>query len=341
MPTTAAYRTLELRPGASAHDIKRAYRRLAMRWHPDRNPAPEAQARFQQIQAAFELLHTQARPIAEETPARASADNAPPPEAPTQPASRGADLHQPLELELPIAALGGTVDVRVEGRVPCADCEGQGEIRYTRSTLCPHCHGSGRIRSPGGLSPCTACDGRGFTTRLRCPSCDGQGWQMGLRQLHVQIPPGMLPGEELRIGGLGCPSPDEEGDPGDLYLRLQLKPHPWLRLEGRDLHLNAPVSIFRALAGGVIQVPGLAGLVDVELPALLQSGPVRLAGAGYPGRGPRPAGDLMVHLEVHYPTELTSEQKAVLDMADQVMRLRLAEQNPALARWQALLDAHR
>jgi molecular chaperone DnaJ len=341
MPTTAAYRTLELQPGASAHDIKRAYRRLAMRWHPDRNPAPDAQARFQQIQAAFELLHTH------------PGTSTPPPEAETsrpadsaQPqASRGADLRQTLDLDLLLAALGGQVDVTVEGRVPCSACDGQGEIHYTRSTLCPHCHGSGRIRSPGGLSPCTACDGRGFTTRLRCPSCSGQGWQMGLRQLHVQIPPGMLPDEELRIGGLGSPSPDENGDPGDLYLQLRFKPHPWLRLEGRDLHLNAPVSIFRALAGGVIQVPGLKGLVDVELPALHPtlhaSAPIRLAGIGYPGRGTLPAGDLVVHLEVHYPTELTSEQKAVLDMADQVLRLRLSEQSPALARWQALLDAHR
>ncbi len=327
------HQILGVKPDASAAEIKRAFKRMAMRWHPDRNPDPDAQEQFRRAREAFERL-TEARDTAPDSPTSASTDSPPADDAAPP---KGEDRHMELDVDLEEAALGGAAEVTVDGRAPCTSCDGSGHRSYGRTTMCGACHGSGRIRSPQGLETCPTCSGRGYFTDTRCSDCDGRGWHPAERQLSVTLPPAMLPGEELRIAGQGGPAP-EGGVPGDLYLAVKARPHPLFRLEGHDLHLSMPVSVFRVLAGGEIRVPTLGDPIDVLLPESSTETRIVVPGAGFPGRQKRRAGDLVVHLQVQYPRFLTNEQKALLEMADQVMHQQLDDQSPILARWR---DQHR
>lgn len=324
------HQILGIPPSASAAEIKRAFKRLAMRWHPDRNADPQAHEQFRLAREAFEHL-TGLR----ETDPPVDAEEKPPAQRP-----KGDDRRLDVDLDLKEAAFGGIVTVTLEGRATCTTCEGSGRRSYGRTTMCGACHGSGRVRSDGGLKSCPSCKGKGYFTDNRCPDCEGRGWNPLDRQLAVSIPPAMMPGEELRVAGQGGPAP-EDGDPGDLYFVLHARPHPLFRLEGRDIHVDLPVSIFRVLAGGVVDVPTLSGVQEALLPESSTAGEIRLPGAGFPARGRRHAGDLVAHLQVHYPRFLSKEQKALLDMADQVLHQQLDDQSPALARWRDTLKQNR
>ncbi|MBS0370231.1 MAG: J domain-containing protein [Proteobacteria bacterium] len=325
------HQILGVAPDASAAEIKRAYKRLAMRWHPDRNPAPEAHEEFRRVREAFERL---TRPTEPEIEAKADeADSTPADPAP----AKGEDRRMEVAVDLLEAARGGTISITLDGRVDCADCDGSGQRNYGRTTMCPHCHGSGRLRGKAGLKPCTHCHGKGFTTDHRCPSCDGRGWHPAERQLAVSLPPGMLPGDELRIAGQGGAAP-EGGAPGDLYLTIRTRPHALFRLDRHDIHVTVPVSIFRLLAGGTIEAPDLDGLREVLLPEMAGKQPIRVPQAGFPGRGRRHAGDLVIHLAPQYPCFLSKEQKAMLEMAEQVLQHQLESQSPALAQWKEMLE---
>lgn len=338
MSSSDFHQILGVAPDASIADIKRAYKRLAMRWHPDRNPDPQAHDQFRRVREAFEQLSRAAddgpavdAPAAEDPPK-------PPPKARSKP--KGDDRRQEILVDLVEAARGATVTVTVAGRVACDDCNGSGHRSYGRTSMCEHCHGSGRIRRDGSLKPCPHCHGKGFTTDTRCPSCHGHGWQAADRQLAVSVPPAMLPGEELRIAGQGGPAP-EHGEPGDLYLTLRARPHELFRLDRHDIHVNVPVSIFRLLAGGTVEVPSLDGVREVLLPEAAPGTPIRVAGAGFPGRGRRKAGDLLVTLETRPLSFISKEQKAMLEMSEQLLQAQLEAQSPTLARWHDMLDTYR
>ena len=326
------HQILGITPNASAAEIKRAFKRLAMRWHPDRNADPQAHEQFRLVREAFEHL-TGVREAA--TP-DAPEDSPPPP--PRRP--RGEDHRLDVGVELTEAALGGTVTVTLEGRSTCVTCDGSGRRSYGRTTMCSACHGSGRVRSEGGLKSCPSCKGKGYFTDNHCTDCEGRGWNPADRQLAVSIPPAMLPGEELRVAGQGGPAP-EDGEPGDLYLTLRARPHPLFRLDGHDIHVDLPVSIFRVLAGGVVDVPTLTGIQQTLLSESSTATEIRLPGAGFPARGRRHAGDLVAHLQVQYPRFLSKEQKALLEMADQVLQQQLDDQSPILARWRDALKQNR
>lgn len=335
MPARDFHQILGVDPDATLAEIKRAYKRLAMRWHPDRNPDPQAQDQFRLVRQAFERLTQKPEDASDD-------DTAPEPSAkhskPAKP--KGEDRRQEVFVDLLDAARGATVTVTVEGREPCNDCNGTGHRSYGRTSMCSHCHGSGRVRSGGGLKSCSHCHGKGFTTDTRCPSCEGRGWTPADRQLAVTVPPAMLPGEELRISGQGGPAPDD-GEPGDLYLTLRTHPHPLFRLDGHDIHVTVPVSVFRVLAGGSIEVPTLDGVREVLLPEAATNPEIRVAGAGFPGRGRRKPGDLRVHLDTQQLQFLGKEQKAMLEMAEQMLQNNLKAQSPVLARWNAVVDTYR
>ena len=324
------HQILGVTPSASAAEIKRAFKRMAMRWHPDRNADPQAHEQFRLAREAFEHL-TGVR----ETEAPAAAEASPPPRRP-----KGEDRRLHIDVDLAEAAFGGTITVTLEGRVSCTSCEGSGRRSYGRTTMCSACHGSGRVRSTAGLKSCPSCSGKGYFTDNHCPDCEGRGWNAADRQLAVSIPPAMLPGEELRVAGQGGPAP-ENGESGDLYLTLRARPHPLFRLGGRDIHLDLPVSIFRVLAGGVIDVPSLNGVHEALLPEASTTTEIRLPGAGFPARGRRHAGDLVAHLQVQYPRYLSNEQRALLEMADQALQQQLDDQSPTLARWRDALKQNR
>jgi molecular chaperone DnaJ len=285
---TEARKLLGVGPHDSASTIKKAFRQLAMRWHPDRNSAPEAGEKFARFATAYNLLLEQISDDGNE------ADVAP---------DRGADRIQELELDLETVCRGGKVEVDVETRSECEACSGRGYRETTFSQLCTACHGSGRVRRKHGLTNCPVCDGRGYTHRLPCPECDGKGKRSTNRVFTVVVPAGMFSGDELRLEGEGHPAASPSGQAGDLRLRVILRPHPLFGIEETDIVIDRPVSAFILLAGGTVSVPTPTGLLSVDIPpgpAILRE--TFIAGAGIPARGDRAAGALKVRFLPSLPT---------------------------------------
>jgi len=323
-----AFSILGITPDAGPAEIKRAYRRLAMAWHPDRNSHPEATERFKQIRAAYDWLLN--RDESDET-ASEFADEAP--EVPRAP-----DIRLDLEISLEEAAAGCRKTVVYTRGKPCATCAGSGEAGITRSRFCDACHGSGRIRNrKNGLESCPQCAGKGIFRERVCPDCSGSGRDEAEVNLVVTVPPAMLEGGELRLAGQGEPAVGELAA-GDLFLSLHLRAHDLFELAGRNLMVTMPVSILRLLAGGSIAVPTLSGLETVEL-AAGDAAPrtVRLAGKGYPGGRDGQAGDLVLHLQPVAPRRLTARQRKLLQQAAAGLEDDLEEALPEIAAWRQRL----
>ena len=298
---------LGLAPESTPAEWKRAYRRLAMRWHPDRCDHPEATERFKAIAAAYDtLLAAQAGEDAAEDaePDEATAEpDAPAPHAPASPPMP--DIRLSLTLSLEEAAAGCRKTLRVTRHTTCETCDGSGESGLSRTRFCDACHGSGRLHDrERGLVHCPACAGKGLFTERQCPACEGSGQLPSEVDLVVRIPPGLLPGDDLRLAGQGQAA---QGDrpAGDAYVTILLAAHPVFERHGRDVHVVVPVSALSLLAGGDIQIPGLLGMLPHSLsPGAVAPRMLCLKGAGYPGRGSQPAGDLHVRCEPVYPASL-------------------------------------
>lgn len=326
----AAWATLGLEPGADASAVKRAYRRLAMRWHPDRNADPHATERFKEIRAAYDrLIEAEAVDHEAEEAAGAAADD-------TQAtAPRAADIRLNIELELTEAAAGcARTVIYVRGKA-CDTCAGTGKAGMVRTRFCTACHGSGRIRDAARhLVPCTDCGGRGFFSEQICPDCGGSGRDAYEASLEIKVPPGMLAGDELRLAGQGEMATDEL-IAGDLYLTIVIRSHPLFRLSGRDLLASMPVSALQLMAGGEIRLPLLDGFLAYKLAAgLPERREIRVAGKGFPGRGRNPAGDLVVELLPVFPRQMNARQRKLLLQADAALGDTLAESLPEVDAWQ-------
>lgn len=317
-----AYALLGLSPGVPQQDIKRAFRQLAMRWHPDRNPDPEAQEHFKTLRAAYEHLIA----LGDEFHDNVS-------EAP--PRARGADRRQDVALSLEEAYMGCEKPVRLVQESDCEACGATGEEILAHSRLCELCHGSGRVRVENALQRCNACDGRGYRTRRPCSHCEGSGKTQTWRTLVVKVPPGLLAGDELRIAGEGEVSPDIGGQPGDLRLRIVLNPHELYRLDGRDLRLTRPVSALSLIAGGELSLPTPGGTIVMQLEAgSAAARELRLEGAGFPaGRG-RPAGALVVELQPVLPTNCDPNLRRLIAELDAELLRRSSRYLPEVARWE-------
>ncbi len=358
------FAVLGVSPEATPADVKRAYRRLAMHWHPDRNPAAAAEAEFKRVHAAYELFldpqrlaewrQAQAASGRSRRESRASASTArarsgaassagSSKAAGKQPA--GEDFSQALTLTLEEAAFGCRKSVALVHGLRCASCGGSGRVQHRNSVPCKRCSGCGRVsRRGGGTSVCEGCAGRGFLRESDCPDCSGSGWLQQARTLSVAVPAGLLAGERLRLAGQ-APAPAGGsaaggGKAGDLYLEIQLAEHPLFVLHGRDLHCRVPVSVFRLLCGGPIEVPSLAGTTPLELSDDPQHGlEYRLPGLGFPAKGRRAAGDLVLQLErIHIPPQrITAKGRELLER----LAGELDRRAPALAAWDAQLQARR
>lgn len=319
---------LGVSPGTTPAELKRVYRRLAMRWHPDRSDHPQATERFKAINAAYEQL------LAVDTPDDAEAETAP--VEPTESVARAADIRLNLEVSLEEAAAGCRQTIHYTRGNACPTCDGSGEHGMTKTRFCGGCHGSGRVHdAKRKLVPCEDCGGRGFFSERICPDCGGSGRELADISLEIRVPHGMLPGDDLRLAGQGEPG-DDELAPGDLYLTLNIRSHPLYQLRGRDLHFAMPVSALAMIAGGDIEIPSLAGVFS----HFLEAGPagrreLRLVGKGFPGRGKKQAGDLVVEVTPVFPRQLNARQRKLLLQANAALLDDAAEALPEIAAWRA------
>jgi len=315
---------------ATVEEIKRAFRRLAMQWHPDRNPTREAEDRFKQIKAAYELLLDPER-LAEW---EASCSNVPDVET-----SGPESAELILLLELEEAASGCVKTLTLASEQSCTECDGRGTIEQRFSVACSICKGVGRILAGQSNAMCSACNGRGYVRVTPCPACKGLGRTQSARQIEVKIPAGMQAGERLRL-----PRQHRMRDKPatDLFIKLDFYPHPFFTLDGKDLLCSVPVNLFRLLHGGSIDIPTLHGMREILIESYPRHGlEYKLPGLGYPGRHGRGVGHLRLILQPVLPQKLADAEQQLLLQLEKSMLENLAELAPELAAWEHKVKARR
>ncbi len=338
------YDILGVSRSASEAEIKRAYRRLAMQYHPDRNPGDKAaEARFKEINEAYEVLRDpQKRAAYDQFGHRAfEAGMAGAGGAASgfdfssfadafedlfadfmgtrrrSAATRGSDLRYNLTITLEEAFTGKRADIRIPTAVPCSACRGTGSEGGADPAPCATCRGSGRIRAQQGFftieRTCPRCHGTGRVIRTPCGSCGGSGRVQRERVLAVNIPPGIEDGTRIRLAGEG-EAGLRGGPPGDLYIFVTVAPHRLFRREGTDIYCRVPIPMTTAALGGEVEVPTIEGnRLRVRVPEGTQTGrQIRLRGKGMTELHGGARGDMFVELVVETPVNLTKRQKELL-----------------------------
>ena len=364
------YEVLAVERDATAEQIKQAYRQLALRWHPDRNPVPDATEKFREIAEAYAVLSDPAKRQAYDATGHAGISE----RWSTEDIFRdfdfgdffggrfadlggifgdlfsertrrsgvklhGADLHYDLRLTLDEAAKGGERLIHVSRSDRCKSCGGSGAKPGTKPVTCTECHGTGerqQMRSEKSmrvvtLTTCARCHGRGTFIETRCATCQGAGVVFLPHAIKVQIPPGVDHGMLLRLAGQGEAGP-QGAPPGDLLVRIYMQPHPLLKRDGDDLYAVAQMTFPDAALGTKVAVKYLHDEnVLVTVPPGTQSGSLlRLRGKGMPRLHGKGKGDLFVVVEVKTPTELTTRQRELLR---EFARLESERKKNAFASW--------
>jgi len=360
------YEVLGVNRDASEDDIKKAYRKLAMKHHPDRNQGDDAKAseeKFKEVKEAYEILSDASKRAAYDRFGHAGVD----PSAGGGPGGaqgfggfadafgdifegifggqqgggrgrggsnvyRGSDLRYNLEITLEQAARGYETKIRIPAIETCETCHGSGAKAGTAPKTCGTCGGQGQVRIQQGFfsiqQTCQKCHGSGKTISDPCKTCDGVGRVKRQKTLAIKIPAGVDEGDRIRLSGEGEPGVNG-GPPGDLYVQMTIKAHPVFQREGDDLHCEMPVSFATAALGGSVEIPTLDGAAEIKVPGETQSGRTfRLRGKGIKGVRSTHPGDLYCHVVIETPVNLTARQKELLREFDEINRKDSGTHNP-------------
>src|SRR5438128_1557018 len=337
------YETLEVGRDADESALKSSFRKLAMKFHPDRNPGDDtSEVRFKEINEAYEILKDKDKRAAYDRFGHAAFEQGGPGGGAGFGAGfassfsdifedlfgmagqrgrggreRGADLRYNMEITLEEAFGGKTAQIEIPVSVTCEACSGIGAKAGTKPKTCSTCGGAGRVRQSQGFftleRTCPGCQGRGQMIEDACPSCSGQGRVTRERNLSVNIPPGVEDGTRIRLAGEG-EAGVRGGPPGDLYIFLSLAQHQLFQRDGADLHCRVPISMVTAALGGEFEVPTIdGGKTKVKVPAGTQSSRrFRIASKGMPVLRSRQTGDMYVQVVVETPQNLTKKQQELL-----------------------------
>ena len=354
------YEVLGLERGASSDDVKKAYRRLAMKHHPDRNDGDaSAEEKFKEASEAYEVLSNGEKRDAYDRFGHAGVDangmgmgdggsfsdifgdvfgdifgSA----RGGRPARRrGADLRYNLSLELEQAVHGDTVEIRVPVLSTCDDCDGSGAAPGTSSTTCPRCHGHGQIRVAQGFfslqQTCPQCRGAGTFIANPCRTCRGGGRVERRKTLSVNVPAGVDEGDRIRLSAEGEAGP-RGSTPGDLYVQVSVREHPIFSRDGMNLLCDVPISFMQSALGGDIEVPTLDGRIKLRIPAETQTHKMfRLRGKGATSVRRSGIGDLICRTIVETPVRLTDDQKSILDQFGKSLERGGGEHSPKGTSW--------
>lgn len=338
------YEVLSVNKDASAEDIKKSYRKLAMKYHPDRNPDnPKAEEQFKEAKEAYEILSDDQKRAAYDQYGHAGVEQGAGgggfgggagfgdafgdifgdifgggARGQRSNVYRGADLRYNMEISLEDAAKGTETKIRIPVQAACEPCKGTGAKAGKSPVTCTTCNGHGQVRMQQGFfsvqQTCPKCHGTGkmIKDEDKCGTCHGAGRQKINKTLSVKIPAGVDEGDRIRLSGEGEAGVNG-GPTGDLYVVVHLKEHEIFQRDGGNLHCEMPISFTTAALGGEIEVPTLGGSAKMKIPAETQTGGVfRLRGKGIKPLRTTEHGDLMVHVVVETPIKLTEKQKELL-----------------------------
>jgi molecular chaperone DnaJ len=338
------YELLEVTRTVSDGELKSAYRKLAMKWHPDKNPGDkDCEHRFKEISEAYEVLKDDQKRAAYDRFGHAAFEHGMGNQqhgftdfgatfsdifegifgmsgggrGRSGGRERGADLRYNMEITLEEAYGGKTAQVRIPTSVTCEACSGAGAKSGSKPKTCPTCGGQGKVRHTQGFftleRTCVACQGRGQVIDNPCANCSGSGRVTRERTLSVNVPAGVEDGTRIRLAGEG-EAGVRGGPPGDLYIFLSIGTHQFFQRDGADLHCRVPISMVTAALGGGFEVPTIdGGKTKVKVPEGTHSGRrFRLGGKGMPVLRARETGDMYVQVLVETPQKLTKRQKELL-----------------------------
>lgn len=348
------YEILGVSKGADERDIKKAYKRMAMKYHPDRTKGDkDLEAKFKDVKEAYEVLSDPAKRQAYDQYGHAAFDQSRGGfgggaaggaggadfsdifgdvfgdifgggrRGGGQRAARGADLRYNLEMSLEEAVRGKEVELQIPTLGECGDCNGSGAAKGSKAETCEYCHGAGQIQMRQGFfavqQTCPQCSGRGKVIKNPCRTCHGEGRVERTKTLNVKIPAGVDTGDRIRLSGEG--EAGEHGAPaGDLYVQVHVREHDIFKRDGSNLYCEVPISFTHAALGGEVEVPTLDGKVKLKIPAETQTGRMfRLRGKGVKSVRNGVTGDLICKAVVETPVNLSEQQREYLRSLDESM----------------------